>query len=47
VKLGNLATYILDIGRLVALATMGYGGEVGAVGLEEQKLGGELGNYPI
>ena len=35
VQLGNLAAYMLDICRLVALAAVGYGGEVRAVGLEE------------
>ena len=36
VQLGNLAADVLNIGRLVTLTSVGYGGEVGAVGLQEE-----------
>ena len=42
VQLGNFAAYMLYICRFVSLATMGYGGEVGAVGLEKKQLSREL-----
>ena len=46
-QLGYLATYMLYVGRLVALAAMWHGRKIGAVGFENEPLQGHLFHYLI